>query len=60
VQVDGWKHHVASIVEAIRGKRAADGVCKVIGELGAVLARDLPRAADDVNELPDAPREHTR
>jgi putative membrane protein len=57
VQHTGWEQHVAHIVAAIRAGRAADGVSEVIGELGKVLARDLPRSADDVNELPDAPRE---
>lgn len=60
VQTDGWQHHVTSIVDAIHAKRAADGVCQVVAELGAVLARDLPRAPGDVNELPDAPREPAR
>jgi putative membrane protein len=60
VQTDGWQQHVTSIVAAIRAKHAADGVCKVISELGAVLARDLPRSEGDVNELPDAPREPVR
>ena len=57
VQTDGWQQHVSTIVSAIRAGRAADGVCSVIEQLGTVLARDLPRAPDDVNELPDAPRE---
>lgn len=57
VQTDGWQHHVNTIVSAIRAGHAADGVCRVVEELGTVLARDLPRKAGDVNELPDAPRE---
>jgi putative membrane protein len=57
VEDAGWEQHVAHIVTAIRAGRAADGVSEVISELGKVLARDLPRSADDVNELPDAPRE---
>ena len=60
VQTDGWKQHVERIVAAIHAGRSADGVCQVISELGSVLARDLPRSPDDVNELPDAPREQRR
>lgn len=60
VQDAGWEQHVARIIAAIHAGRAADGVSEVIAELGKVLARDLPRSPDDVNELPDAPREPTR
>jgi putative membrane protein len=60
VQDAGWERHVAHIVAAIRAGRAADGVSEVIAELAKVLARDLPRSPDDVNELPDAPREPER
>ena len=48
------------IVEAIRGGRAADGVCEVIGELGQVLAAQFPRRADDQNELPNTVKQEDR
>lgn len=50
---DGWAHHVAAIVGAIRAGRPADGICRVVDELGATFAAELPRRDDDVNELPD-------
>lgn len=60
VQIEGWKHHVDSIVKAIASGRAADGVCQVIEELGVVLAREVPRQANDTNELSDSVREPER
>jgi putative membrane protein len=57
VHADGWQHHVEHIVGAIRAGRAADGVCEVIAELGAVLAEQFPPRPDDRNELPNAVRQ---
>lgn len=52
VQIDGWEKHVAHVTTAIARGRAADGICDVIGELGALLAKAWP-ATDARNELDD-------
>jgi putative membrane protein len=54
VHKQGWEHHVDTIITAIRGRRAADGICTVIAELGEVLAAHMPARSDDTNELPNA------
>ena len=43
---------IALIVEAREG-RIADGMISAVARIGSILATHLPRAADDVNELPD-------
>ena len=37
----------------VREGRIADGMCEAIDKVGAVLSLHFPRAAGDVNELPD-------
>jgi len=53
VQDPGWSALVALLVQAIKERRAADGVCEVITKLGETLARDAPVLPDDTNELPN-------
>lgn len=53
VKTDGWQDHVRHIGDGIRAGKPADGVCKVIEEVGEILARDFPVRPDDVNELPN-------
>ncbi len=43
---------IALIVDAREG-RIADGMISAVARVGSILATHLPRAADDVNELPD-------
>lgn len=57
---DGFQSYVDRIVAAVRGGRAADGVCEVIGDLGRLLSAHFPRKTDDVNELPDSVRQEER
>jgi uncharacterized membrane protein len=43
-------------VDAIRRGQPADGVCAVIAELGALLAKHAPARDDNYNELSNAVR----
>ena len=54
LKADGFQVYVDRIVAAIRGGRAADGVCEVIADVGRVLAEKFPVRPDDRNELPNA------
>jgi len=47
-----WRAAVGAVEQAARRSKAT-AVNRAISELGPVLARHLPRAHDDVNELPD-------
>lgn len=53
VAPDEWAETITALTSGIKAGRAADGLVAAIGRAGAVLARHLPRNADDVNELPD-------
>lgn len=50
---DVWGEAMAKLVSHVREGRIADGMIAAISDVGVVLAQHLPRAADDVNELPD-------
>jgi putative membrane protein len=60
LQEQGFQAYVDRVVAAIRGGRAADGVCEVIGDLGTVLAAKFPIRPDDTNELSNAVRQEKR
>lgn len=53
VDADVWGEALAAMLVEIRRGQMADGLIAAIGRVGALLAEHLPRAADDVNELPD-------
>jgi len=48
-----WGEAMTALILALREGRAADGLVKAITMVGAVLSQHFPRAADDLNELPD-------
>ncbi|MFM5892973.1 MAG: TPM domain-containing protein [Novosphingobium sp.] len=48
-----WGEAMATLVGGIRRGDAAAGLVGAIAQVGKVLAEHLPRAEDDVNELPD-------
>lgn len=48
-----WAEAMAALVAEVRSGRIASGMVAAIGRIGAILAQHLPRADDDVNELPD-------
>lgn len=50
----GWDEQVALLVRYIRERKLRDGLLAALEQLAPHLARVAPRAADDVNELPDA------
>lgn len=53
VDPEVWGEAMAAMLLHMREGRVADGMCAAVAEVGKVLARHLPRAEDDVNELPD-------
>jgi putative membrane protein len=50
-----WESLVEKALSAARSKGVVTGVCELVVELGQTLGEHFPRAANDVNELPDAP-----
>ena len=48
-----WGEAMATLVGGIRRGVPAEGLVGAIEQVGAILAQHLPRAEDDVNELPD-------
>jgi len=48
-----WGEAMTALILELREGRAAEGLVKAIGMVGAVLSEHFPRAADDVNEIPD-------
>jgi uncharacterized membrane protein len=50
-----WEALVAEALTAAKKSSPLEGVCLLITHLGQMLAQHFPKAADDVNELPDAP-----
>lgn len=53
VSPEVWGLAMAAMLDPIRDGRLADGMIAAVGEVGKVIAQHFPRAADDVNELPD-------
>lgn len=51
-----WDGVVELVVAGIRAERAEHGLVDGIRRCGEILARHLPRRAEDANELPDRPR----
>jgi putative membrane protein len=48
-----WGAAMAAMIGHIGDNRVADGMVDAIGQIGAILTRHFPRAAHDVNELPN-------
>jgi uncharacterized membrane protein len=48
-----WKNLVDCVQEEIRTNALASGLCLAAETIGESLAKHFPRAADDINELPD-------
>lgn len=53
VTPEEWGDAMDAMLGHIRDKRIADGMCAAVEKVGEVLGHHLPRAEDDVNELPD-------
>jgi putative membrane protein len=54
VGAEGWARLVGELTASLAAHHGADGVCRVVAEIGEVLARDVPPRPDDTNELPNA------
>jgi putative membrane protein len=48
-----WGEAMAAMLGELRRGRVADGIVAAVERVGAILAEHVPRAGDDVNELPD-------
>ena len=48
-----WGDAMIAMVAEVREGRIADGMIAAVNRVGTILSTHLPRAADDVNELPD-------
>jgi putative membrane protein len=46
-----WNGVVATIVQAIKEGRPAEGICRAVGEVGKILQDKFPIRPDDQNEL---------
>ena len=53
VSPDVWGAAMAALLSELKAGRAGSGLVAAVEHVGAVLAEHCPRAADDVNELPD-------
>jgi putative membrane protein len=48
-----WRDIIAALVEAIRGRRAADGITLAVGRIGQILAEHIPPRGENADELPN-------
>jgi putative membrane protein len=48
-----WGEAMAKLIAEVKHGRIADGMVAAIGDVGLILSAHLPRADDDINELPD-------
>lgn len=53
VAAEVWGEAMAALLAELRQERIADGMIAAVTRIGVVLAEHLPRAEDDMNELPD-------
>ena len=53
VPPETWGEAMAKLVGEVREGRVADGMVAAISDVGAILSTHFPRAAYDMNELPD-------
>ena len=51
----GWTAICAQLGQRFAAGAYCDGLCEAVAAVGQALAAHFPHAADDVNELPDAP-----
>ncbi|WEK46606.1 MAG: hypothetical protein P0Y56_16610 [Candidatus Andeanibacterium colombiense] len=57
VEPEVWGAAMAAMLAHIKDGRIGAGMAAAVAEVGTILGRYLPRADDDVNELPDRPIE---
>lgn len=53
VTPDVWGEAMAALITHVREGRPGEGLAAAVEQVGSVLAAHFPRAADDINELPD-------
>ncbi|MBX9931337.1 MAG: hypothetical protein K2Y56_07335 [Methylobacterium sp.] len=53
VPSEAWSAAIGNLLDALRRNDAAGGLVAVVGEVGAILAAELPGSHDDIDELPN-------
>ena len=53
VEDSAWGEAMVALIAGVRDGRIADGMIAAVGQVGTILSQHLPRADDDINELPD-------
>ena len=53
VDPEVWGDAMAAMLGHLREGHVADGKCAAVERVGTILATHIPRAPDDINELPD-------
>ena len=53
VPQEAWGEAMADLIAGVREGRLADGMIAAVDDVGAILAKNFPRSAEDRNELPD-------
>ena len=53
VPAEVWAEALAPMLAELKANRLAEGLVAAIERVGAVLAEHMPRAENDINELPD-------
>lgn len=53
VEPEVWGAAMAALVDEVKAGRPGAGMARAVEEIGAVLARVLPKTLDNPNELPD-------
>lgn len=51
VPAETWQQVVDIVLEGIRGRRPADGLCAAVSRCGEIVAAEFPIRAGDTNEL---------
>ncbi|MDQ8758291.1 hypothetical protein RCO27_18840 [Sphingosinicella sp. LHD-64] len=53
VEPEAWGEAMAALIDEVKAGRPGEGLAVAVAKVGAVLARILPPATDNPNELPD-------
>lgn len=53
VEPEVWGEAMTALVDEVKAGRPGEGMANAVAEIGAVLARVLPKTLDNPNELPD-------
>lgn len=54
VAPEAWGDAMVALIHHVRQGRSADGMVEAVGQMGAILARHIPRSTDNPDELPNS------